>query len=394
MGHEQHGRRTRPVVVTLAVLLVLAGSLALVVGLRAQRHAPQPPASAAVPYSPSASLSLSAAPSRPAGTAAVPPAPAVSPRTRGPILAAATPTRLSIPAIGVTSTLLQLGLNPDRTVQVPPLSADSRAGWYRYSPTPTPGQLGPAVLLGHVDSAEYGPGVFFRLGALRPGDTVAVDRADHTEALIGMGAVFAGSARAPITAVVILFELTGEYSIILPLMTAIVLATGISHLISRDTIYTLKLRRRGVDLDESTTAPSFITGTAGDVMEPMDESIRESATLLDVAANLVRSPHGQLPVLDAQGRYRGVITAHTVADALADGSHDDAVIGDHVDFPQTVRADQHIDDALDVLENARGGVPVLDPSGAQVIGWLTHQAVLTAVRPTRRPAGDTDSGPI
>ena len=66
--------------------------------------------------------------------------------------------------------------------------------------------------------------------------------------LIGMGAVFAGAARAPITAVVIMFELTGEYSIILPLMAAIVLATGISHRLSGDTIYTLKLRRRGVDL--------------------------------------------------------------------------------------------------------------------------------------------------
>ncbi len=63
-------------------------------------------------------------------------------------------------------------------------------------------------------------------------------------ALVGMGAVFAGAARAPITAVVIMFELTGEYSIILPLMLAIVLATGLSHLVSRDTIYTRKLLRR------------------------------------------------------------------------------------------------------------------------------------------------------
>ncbi|GAB2471834.1 chloride channel protein [Jatrophihabitans fulvus] len=73
--------------------------------------------------------------------------------------------------------------------------------------------------------------------------------------LIGMGAVFAGAARAPITAVVILVELTGEYSIVLPLMTAIVLATGVSHALSRDTVYTAKLRRRGVDLDEIPTAP-------------------------------------------------------------------------------------------------------------------------------------------
>src|SRR5664279_5697718 len=69
-------------------------------------------------------------------------------------------------------------------------------------------------------------------------------------ALIGMGAVFAGAARAPITAIVILFELTGEYSIILPMMLAIVLATGISHLVSRDTVYTLKLMRRGMVIDD------------------------------------------------------------------------------------------------------------------------------------------------
>jgi chloride channel protein, CIC family len=68
--------------------------------------------------------------------------------------------------------------------------------------------------------------------------------------LIGMGAVFAGAARAPITAVVILFELTGEYSIILPLMVAIVLAELISRFISQETIYTLKLRRRGINLNK------------------------------------------------------------------------------------------------------------------------------------------------
>src|SRR5262249_19736681 len=68
-------------------------------------------------------------------------------------------------------------------------------------------------------------------------------------ALVGMGAVFAGSARAPITAVLIIFELTGEYTIILPLMFAIVLATAVSRGLSPDTIYTLKLRRRGIVVD-------------------------------------------------------------------------------------------------------------------------------------------------
>ena len=64
-----------------------------------------------------------------------------------------------------------------------------------------------------------------------------------------MGAVFAAAARAPITGVLIIFELTGDYGIILPLMLAVVVATAISGVVSPDTIYTMKLRRRGIDID-------------------------------------------------------------------------------------------------------------------------------------------------
>lgn len=58
---------------------------------------------------------------------------------------------------------------------------------------------------------------------------------------------------------IIMFELTGEYAIILPLVTAIVLATGVSHLLSADTIYTLKLRRRGVDLSAPPHAAAMMS---------------------------------------------------------------------------------------------------------------------------------------
>ena len=87
-------------------------------------------------------------------------------------------------------------------------------------------------------------------------------------ALVGMGAVFAGAARAPITAVLIMFELTGEYTIILPLMLAIVLATGVSRALSRDSIYTLKLRRRGIEIDARAADPRLTDKTVGDIMEP------------------------------------------------------------------------------------------------------------------------------
>jgi hypothetical protein len=78
-------------------------------------------------------------------------------------------------------------------------------------------------------------------------------------ALVGMGAVFAGAARTPITAVIIMFELTGEYHIILPLMLAIALSAGISKLLSKDTIYTRKLLRRGIDLHAPERALARLT---------------------------------------------------------------------------------------------------------------------------------------
>ncbi|MGW7205202.1 class F sortase [Streptomyces sp. NPDC054837] len=80
------------------------------------------------------------------------------------------PVRLRIPEIGVDTPVMRLGLAPDGTMQVPPVTAHDQAGWYEHSPTP--GQTGPSVLLGHVTVGSYGDGVFRRLGELRRGDRV------------------------------------------------------------------------------------------------------------------------------------------------------------------------------------------------------------------------------
>ncbi|AJE40435.1 class F sortase [Streptomyces nodosus] len=90
------------------------------------------------------------------------------------------PVRLRIPAIGVDTPLLSLGLEPDGTVQVPPITAHDRAGWYRFSPTP--GQIGPSVVLGHVTVGSYGDGVFRRLDRLRTGETIVARLENGTEA--------------------------------------------------------------------------------------------------------------------------------------------------------------------------------------------------------------------
>jgi sortase (surface protein transpeptidase) len=84
------------------------------------------------------------------------------------------PVRLEIPAVGVSSPLVRLGLGPDGGMQVP--GDFQRAGWF--TDAAEPGQLGPAVIAGHVDS-RTGPAVFYRLHELRPGDVVLVVRADR-----------------------------------------------------------------------------------------------------------------------------------------------------------------------------------------------------------------------
>ena len=85
------------------------------------------------------------------------------------------PVAVRIPKIGAQSSLVQLGLNPDGSVQVPPVSDPMQAGWYAGGVAP--GEVGPAVLLGHVDGDQR-EGIFFRLHELAPGDDVFVTRKD------------------------------------------------------------------------------------------------------------------------------------------------------------------------------------------------------------------------
>jgi sortase (surface protein transpeptidase) len=86
---------------------------------------------------------------------------------------ASPPTRISIPAIGVDAGIVPLDARPDGTLEVPP--DWNTPGWYARGPAP--GENGPAVILGHLDSFT-GPAVFWRLSAVQPGDPIEIDRQD------------------------------------------------------------------------------------------------------------------------------------------------------------------------------------------------------------------------
>jgi Sortase domain len=142
---------------------------------------------------------------RASGSAARPAAASVpapdGPAARIPWPSAATPVprpvELTVPAIGVRTRLVRLGLTPSGALQVP--AAVHVAGWYDHGPRP--GAPGPAIIAGHVDSVS-GPGVFYQLSSLHPGDRAYVRRSDGTLAVFRVTAVLTyRKTRFPTTAV-------------------------------------------------------------------------------------------------------------------------------------------------------------------------------------------------
>ncbi|WP_078949465.1 class F sortase [Streptomyces mutabilis] len=118
----------------------------------------------------------------PAVAASLPPRSPAAAAAEVPTLNASPPVRIVIERLGIDARILRLGLNKGGTVAVPPPEQARQAGWYDGSAAP--GQQGPAVVLGHVDSARL-PGnraVFYRLGQARPGDRVEITRMDKITA--------------------------------------------------------------------------------------------------------------------------------------------------------------------------------------------------------------------
>ena len=148
------GRRTAALLVSVGLVAAGAG----VVGLAMSRH-PDDPRAAALQALPVPTGPIEAAPA----TGAAP---------------VAEPVSLVIPSIGVTTSLVHLGLTSSGALQVP--STTTVAGWYTGSPRP--GAVGSAVIAGHIDSVT-GPGIFYRLAQLQRGDRVYVRRADGTLAV-------------------------------------------------------------------------------------------------------------------------------------------------------------------------------------------------------------------
>ena len=247
------------------------------------------------------------------------------------------------------------------------------------------GVFAPGLFMGAMLGSAFGQTVH----GLLPGLTAPAG----AYALVGMGAVFAGAARAPITAVLIIFELTNDYSIILPLMLAIVVATSLSHRMSPETIYTLKLRRRGITMRPRVVSVMQAV-RVGDAMSAMPAALAPDAPLAEVVARLAQERAEVLPVLDAAGRLTGVVSALAVEEqalAQSSGRISAAALAHTTPQLQTDDPREHAVRAL--ARSDEPGLPVVAANTCRVVGWLTHRDVLRAYHHGREQISPTPEAP-
>jgi CIC family chloride channel protein len=147
-------------------------------------------------------------------------------------------------------------------------------------------------------------------------------------ALVGMAAMFSGAAHAPVTAILILFEMTGNYLIILPLMLATVVSTVISRIISRESIYTLKLSRRGVHLEQGRDIDVMQGVTVGEAMTTDLDVVPLSMSLEELSDEFARTHHHGFPVLNDKGELAGVVSIRDLERALATGPIEGQTVAD------------------------------------------------------------------
>jgi len=194
--------------------------------------------------------------------------------------------------------------------------------------------------------------------------------------LVGMGAVFAAASRAPITSLLIIFELTGDYQIILPLMFSIALAAPIGHLLGEDTIYTAKLRRRGIDIERRHVGGLMATLRVREAMQPLGPVLAEHLPLSEAVTQFTQDGHDALPVGDRDGRYRGVLTARMLEEHV-EGAGTDLTVGDLARDAAALTEDETLEEAARKLAGADdSGLPVVTADESRIAGWLTHRDVL------------------
>jgi len=201
-------------------------------------------------------------------------------------------------------------------------------------------------------------------------------------AVVGMAAVFAGAARAPITAIIILFEMTRDYNIILPLMLAVVISTVVVRGFNPETIYTTKVRRAGIDLRRYEDVDVMRSITVGEAMTRDFPTVSPKMPVSELLSKASRTGHHGFPVVGEDGRLFGVVTLADVESATTSESDELRVEDIATKSPIVAYPDQSLYEALLKLgAKDVGRIPVVDRNDrTRLLGVLRRHDIIRAYR--------------
>ncbi len=242
------------------------------------------------------------------------------------------------------------------------------AAWWVAMGSGTSGSsLAPILLVG----AAFGGMVGAALEPVLPGSGITAG----AFALVGMAAIFGSAAGAPFTAMVLVFEMTRDFRIVLPLMLATVIATLVSSRFLQDTIMTQKLTRRGLRVATEFRVDPLARTLVREVMTPVTEPVSSTATIADAREEVRRDARSAYPVVDEDGSCVGTLAAAALfGDDVADG--ESVLTVTERDVPTVLAADSLDEAVATMVASQAADVPVIEDG--EVVGMCTARDVLRA----------------
>ena len=234
------------------------------------------------------------------------------------------------------------------------------------------GVFAPTLFMG----AGFGGAFGLAFSALVPGAVLQ----PMAFALVGMAALFAGAGRAPITCIVMLMEMTADYSLILPLMIAVSSSFFVSSLLEPESIYTMKLSRRGVKIRSGTHISALQTIKVNEAMTTDPTVLHPTQTTSEVFEIIDRTHHTKFPVVDDFGNVMGILIAEDLFhDPKEDGSEYQVRELMNPDFLR-LSPECTVDSALQaMIKRDEGHAVIANPNDPQqMMGYITKADVLKA----------------
>jgi len=236
------------------------------------------------------------------------------------------------------------------------------------------GIFAPSLFIGAMMGGAYGHIVHY----LFP----SVTASSGAYSLVGMGAIVAGTTHAPITAILILFELTGDYRIILPLMMTCILSAVTASQLKRESIYTMKLIRRGIDVRAGKEVSILKSMPVRDFMVKDVVLVSEIMPLSSLLHLIKESTSSYFPVLNSKEELVGIISLRDIRPTLMEESLMDLVIAKDImnEDVITLSADENLYDAMGKFGiRDIGQLPVVDKDDhKKVVGMLRRTDVIVA----------------